>query len=402
MYQLMSLPLDHLTLSEYKGWRELRCEVRALGCHGVEAIWGGDDIPGDFPKELVVGYHLAFYPDWLDFYREDKPALLRKFGSLEAVRSFYGGWGPERLLSYYREDLARARSLEPSYIVFHASDVSLEEGYTYCWLHSSEEVIETATDIANQLMGTEDGGADFLMENQWWPGFTFTDPEQTARLLDAVRYPRKGIMLDTGHLMNANLDLTTQAEGAAYIHRMLDAHGDLSRYIRGVHLHQSLSGKYVKARTGSVPKGFPADYTERFYYSYRHVRQIDRHQPWSDDAAADLVKRIAPRFLTHELSAKSRATRRQAVEAQIHTMRIGEEAGFEQGRRDMGAYAWYYNTGTGTYYWTESYAMSATQFAREVSNRIGQGVNAPDISCAYRQADMDKVNKRARELIYIG
>ena len=67
----------------------------------------------------------------------------------------------------------------------------------------------------------------------------------------------------------------------------------------------------------------------------------------------------------------------------------------------MGAYAWYYNTGTGTYYWTESYTMSATQFAREVSNRIGQSLSASDISCAYRQADMDKVHSRARELIYI-
>lgn len=312
----MSLPLDELTLSEYMSWPELWREVRELGCHGVEAIWGGDEIPGDFPRELVVGYHLTFYPDWLDFYREDKPALLRKFGSLDAVRSFYGGWGPERLLTYYREDLARARSLEPSYMVFHVSDVSLEEGYTYRWLHSNEEVIEAAVDIVNQLLGAENSHFEFLMENQWWPGFTFTDPEQTARLLEAVRYPRKGIMLDTGHLMNANLDLTTQAEGAAYIHRMLDAHGDLSRYIRGVHLHQSLSGDYVKAHTGSVPADFPADYTKQFYYSYRHIQQIDRHQPWTDGAVTELVGRIAPQYLTHELTSRSRAERYQAVKEQ--------------------------------------------------------------------------------------
>jgi hypothetical protein len=67
----------------------------------------------------------------------------------------------------------------------------------------------------------------------------------------------------------------------------------------------------------------------------------------------------------------------------------------------MGAYAWYYNAGRGIYYWTESYSMSATQFANEVSDIIGRRITASDTSVAYRQADMDSVAARATSLYHI-
>lgn len=316
MYQLMSLPLAAESLGEYESWRDLRQELHGLGCQGVEAIWGGEPIPEDFPRDLAIGYHLTFYPDWLDFYREDRRALEQKFGSLETVEAFFGGWGADRLLSVYREDLARARSLGARYVVFHVSDVSIEEGYTYRWLHSNREVMGAAAEIINQLL--EDGGAgpEFLVENQWWPGFTMTDPEETAWLLEAIACPQKGIMLDTGHLMNANPDLETQGEGAAYIRSLLQRHGSLCRYIRGVHLHQSLSGAYVRAHGGRLPEESPADYWERFRASYQHVLAIDQHMPWTAPEVGRLVADIAPHYLVHELTGRSRTGRRQAVGTQ--------------------------------------------------------------------------------------
>ena len=53
-------------------------------------------------------------------------------------------------------------------------------------------------------------------------------------------------MLDTGHFLHTNLDLKTQEEGVDYLNQMLDAHGDLVSYIKGIHLQQSLTGDYVK------------------------------------------------------------------------------------------------------------------------------------------------------------
>lgn len=53
----------------------------------------------------------------------------------------------------------------------------------------------------------------------------------------------------------------------------------------------------------------------------------------------------------------------------------------------MGAnYAWYYRTEDCTYYWTEAFNMSATQFANEVSVRVGKLLNASDISAADKRA----------------
>lgn len=320
MIQLMSLSLDSLSLGEYENEQDLQNELSALGCDGMEAIWGGEEIPADFPKALVRGYHLTFFPDWLDFWREDEAALIRKFGSLDTARAFYGGWGREHLLRCYRDDLERAKRLGAEYVVFHVSDVSLEEGYAYRWLHESREVIDAAAEVLNLLLPTQDEGFALLMENQWWPGLTLTEPMLTARLLEKVHYPNRGLLLDTGHLMNANLNLTTQAEGTAYIHRMLDAHGELCRYIRGVHLHQSLSGAYVKAHVGHLPEDWPEDYPARFSVSYGHILQIDRHQPWTDGAVRELIWRIAPDYLVHELTGRSRVARYQAIQTQMKTL----------------------------------------------------------------------------------
>ena len=109
-------------------------------------------------------------------------------------------------------------------------------------------------------------------------------------------------MLDTGHLMNCRRSLRTQKEGAAFICRQLEKHGSLAMTIRGLHLHQSLSGRYTARTVGKLPE-LRGDYTARFCESYGHITRIDRHRPWTDPAARDLVERIRPLYLTHELAA---------------------------------------------------------------------------------------------------
>jgi sugar phosphate isomerase/epimerase len=322
--ELISFPVCVQTMREYESASELTDSCRALGCDGIEAVWGGDGaadaLPAGFVTGFVAGYHMTFYPDWLDFWRGDETALLRKFGSRGSYTSFYRGSGREALLSQYRADLARAVRLGARYVVFHVSDVSIEEGYTYRWAHSGREVIDASIELINILFDGKKYPFTLLVENQWWPGFTFTDPGQTAYLLDSIHYAGKGIVLDTGHLMNTNTDLETEADGIAYIHKMLDEHGGLCRHIRGVHLHQSLSGAYVKANTGSLPAGLPADYVARFGESYKHILRIDRHQPWTDPSIASVIKRIGPEFLIHELSGRNREEREHAAAIQKKTL----------------------------------------------------------------------------------
>lgn len=321
MKKAISMPMTRETLSEYPANRSMEESCRQFGCDGVEAIWGGDELPGDIPQALHTGYHLTFFPDWLDFWRGDRGALTRKFGTQAAWTAFYGGReGRDTLLKLYAEDLDRAEEWGAEYVVFHVSDVSVEEGYTYRWEHSHQEVIDAAIEAINLLLAPRAPDMTFLVENQWWPGFTLTNPVLTERLLSGIQYEKKGIMLDTGHLMNANPDLKTQEEGVEWIHKMLDEHGELSRYIRGLHLHQSLSGEYVKANVGTLPEPWPQDYLEQYAQSYGHILCIDTHRPWTSPAVGTVVERIGPEWLVHELSAGGRAQRELRLAQQVRAL----------------------------------------------------------------------------------
>ena len=164
MDTLMSLPMTASVLTEY-GDLEEAC--RSCGCDGLEVVWGGEELPCTVPQALHEGYHLTFYPDWLDFWRGDRAALTEKFGSEEVWRSFYGGpEGRETLLRLYREDLDRAVTWGARYVVFHVSDVSVEEGFTYHWRHTHEEVIDAAAEVINLLLGDRAWPFDFLVENR--------------------------------------------------------------------------------------------------------------------------------------------------------------------------------------------------------------------------------------------
>lgn len=324
MFQTMSLPICRSVLDTCGGWDGVRAALSELEIDGIEAIWGGawDEMTLP-PADIPCGYHLTFWPDWLDFYRDDTDALIRKFGSLEAAYAFYGGRGREHLIRDYKADLERAVAIGAKYVVFHVSDVSLEEGYTYTWEHTHEEVIDAAIECINAILKDVAPTFDFLVENQWWPGFTFTNPAQTARLLDGIVYSRKGILLDTGHLMNCNTVIASEAEGLKYIHEMLDLHGELAHAIKGIHLHQSVSGAYVRAWGGKLPAWESDDYNARFGQSYGHILQIDRHEPWTNAGVAALIERIQPLYLTHELSAPSFAEKCKAIGVQRDAMQRG-------------------------------------------------------------------------------
>ncbi|MBQ4354405.1 MAG: TIM barrel protein [Clostridia bacterium] len=319
MTELINLPLYAGSFEEFADREDCRKKILSSGCGGIEGIWGGEAIPDTLPADLLCGYHLIFYPDWLDFYRGRKAKVLEKFGNEETIRQFYGGTDADILVRQYRDDLERAVQLGAKYVVFHVSDVSVEESYTYRWDHTNREVIDAAAELINTILDGREWPFLFLVENQWWPGFTFTEPEETARLLDRIHTAKKGILLDTGHLMNTCTRLRTEREGIDYIHAMLDKNGSLSKEICAMHLHQSLSGAYVQENTGSLPE-LPEDYFACFGVNYSHILRIDRHLPWTDCAVQTLIERIEPQYLTHELSGGGLAARAQALLQQRTTL----------------------------------------------------------------------------------
>ena len=286
-----------------------------LESDGIELTCYEDDTRGIVPAERVTGLHMSCLPYWVDFWRGDQAACLREFDNAETIRAVFGGETPDALLSHYWKDLAHAKRYGVEYMVFHVCDGSIEETFTGHARHTDEEVIDAAAGLLNELFGDAKDGPWLLLENLWYAGHRFTDPEMTARLLERVRYPKTGLMLDTGHLLHTNHDLRTQEEGVRYIHEMLDRHGDLCRHIRGVHLNQSLTGARM-IKTQENPPVMKQTYAERCEQLFYYVFSIDVHQPFTCPGVKELIERIAPDYLTYELISRNLEEHRCLLEAQ--------------------------------------------------------------------------------------
>lgn len=315
MYTLISMVSGNKSLMEYKDSEDLEQSYGQYGCNGVEIIRCGEDERNIIGKNTIIGFHVGFYSQWIDFWNGNEEALIREFGSAEVYEGFYNGKDRDALLKHFKKELDYAQEMGAHYVVFHVSDVSAREVFTYQRDHTDAEVIDASIDMINTLLDNSDYSFEFLMENLWWPGFTMANPLMTKRLMEGIHYPKKGIMLDIGHLMNTNIHLSTLEEACAYIHQLLDAHGELSEAIRGVHLHHSLTGEYVKNTLKHLPV-LKEDFYERFAEAYEHVLKIDTHQPVSGKTMTELIGHIAPHYLVHEFAAQNRAQREESLAIQ--------------------------------------------------------------------------------------
>ena len=308
----INLTTSFCDLDRFRTQEEL---LALLGDEGIELTCYEEDARGIIPKDRVNGLHMNCLPYWYELWRGDLDACIREFDDLETVRAVFGGDTPEALLKHYRRDMELAKLYSAEYMVFHVCEGSIEETFTGKCRHSDAEVIDAAAEMLNELFDGVEDGPWLLLENLWYAGFTFTDPEMTERLLSKVKYPKTGLVLDTGHLMHTNLDLKTQEEGLQYIHRMLDLHGPLIKHIRGVHLHQSLTGDVMKAQQANLPM-LSATYAERNSQLFWYVFSVDLHQPFTCAGVPELIQRIAPEYLTYELISRDLTEHRTLLAAQ--------------------------------------------------------------------------------------
>lgn len=289
------------------------------GFDGVELMCLEEDARHIIPPNRVIGLHMGYFPCWLDFWNGDTAALKREFDDRQTWERCYGGADRRALIGRFRRDLYNAHRYGAEYVVFHVSDATVRESFTEVYRHTDEEVIDAACALINAVFAAEDGGLALLVENLWQPGLTLTRPDMTARLLAGIAYPNKGIMLDTGHLMHTNPALKTQKEALAYLHAMLDAHGALCNYIRGVHLNQSLTGAY-RARIRKDPPPLGRTYAERCGQMFTHAFAVDRHLPFTCQGVGGLIRRIAPAYLTFEFITADCAQHRAYLDEQTRAL----------------------------------------------------------------------------------
>jgi len=256
------------------------------------------------PSDIVRGVHLKYYPTWLDFWNNNESELIRQFGSIDEIKNYYGGTTRDCLIEHYKSEIQQADKIGAQYVVFHVAHVEVEHSYTYDFTYTDEEVIDATAELINEVFKCLDTNIKLLFENLWIPGLTMLRKDMLLRLLDAVNYSNKGFMLDTGHLMNTNFDLNNEKEGIQYILDTVNALDELKKFIKGIHLNCSLSGKYVKEQIQSNPKD-NLSFNDINENVYSHIMKIDMHKPFSDVSIRKLIDLIHPEYVIYEFITSS-------------------------------------------------------------------------------------------------
>ncbi len=256
------------------------------------------------PSNIVRGVHLKYYPTWLDFWNNKESELLRQFGSMNEIINYYGGTTKKCIIEHYRKEIQQADKIGAQYVVFHVAHVQVEHSYTYDFTYTDEEVIDATAELINEVFKGLDTNIKLLFENLWIPGLTMLKKDMLLRLLESVHYCNTGFMLDTGHLMNTNLDLNNEKEGIQYILDTVNNLYELKKFIKGIHLNCSLSGKYVKEQIQSNLKN-TLSFNDMKENVYSHIMKIDMHKPFSDISVKKLIDLINPEYVIYEFITSS-------------------------------------------------------------------------------------------------
>ncbi len=296
-----------------------------VGYDGLEIQVIDDPPEGLVDPALVTGLHMACVPCWYALWTEDEKALLDEFGTLAEAEEYYGGpLTRDTLLNKFRRDLVWAERFGAEYLVFHIAESRVIESFTEEYLRTDEEICAACAEMLDILFEDRKDGPLLLLENLWQPGMNLRRPEITRDMLTAVKYPNKGMMLDTGHLMNTNTSVDTQEQGLAWIHQVIGAHEaagfDLCGAVRGVHLNASTSGSYAEKIKRDPPelKGAYKDRTSKMFF---HVFERDQHRPFTAPGVKELVDRLAPDYLTTELITMDQDDRREKNSIQLRVLR---------------------------------------------------------------------------------
>ena len=311
MYKLLNMA-DFYSNEELE--KDMQYFSEKYGFDGFELIkfFDGDN---SSLKKYIKGYHMRFFPSWMELYLEDFNSLYDELKDEKYFKSLCGGHSKKELIEYYKRELKIAKELEVEYVVFHACNVKVTEAMTYDFKYSDKEVLDAVISIINEIF--EDGEYDFklLFENLWWSGLRLTNKEEIEYLLNGVKYKNVGFILDTGHMINNNRDIKNSKEGIKYIKKNIENIGEYKNLIYGMHLNYSLSGEYVnKSIKENKEKNLSIE--EIMKNVYQHVGAIDYHDPFEDKEIIEVINSLPIKYLVFELIGNTREELENKIQRQ--------------------------------------------------------------------------------------
>ena len=279
----------------YDREEDIEKTLRKLHLDGIENLIYGTE-PALHPTDrITLGCHLAYWPDWMDFYLGKKDFYEKDFPTKQSLMDTFGGITVEDWIENLRRNIRAALADKPAYLVWHVADCSVEDIWTRRFRYSSREVLKAAAEVYSAVADEVPQTVQVLFENIFWPGLYTLEPEDVDYFFSCLPGKNVGIMLDTGHLMNTNWGIRTETDGADYVCSIVNRLGSMKDLIKGIHLSCSISGNYQRTHVGPPP----AEITPEIIG--HNIISIDQHRPFTTDAAKRIVDTVEPEFLTHEL-----------------------------------------------------------------------------------------------------
>lgn len=302
MLKLMNLSTYSFDTERFDNNRGIiRDFVLNNGLQGIELMKPTLMDENIIPKELIKGVHLAHYPTWIDFWNGNEERLMKQVKDKVGILRAYGGLTRDVLVENYRKEIRAAEKLGANYGVFHISHVEIPDSYTYEYDYKDEDVVNASIDLINEIFNGFHSNLTLLLENLWWPGMTMKNRVLVEKLMKGINHDKVGIMLDTGHLMNTNVELRTEEQGVQYIIDTIENLGELKSYIKGMHFNCSLSGQYTMEQIkNNRNEATRLSLEEMEKDVYLHVVRIDNHKPFSSSCAKKIIDYVKPEYLVYE------------------------------------------------------------------------------------------------------
>lgn len=269
---------------------------------GLELLTGYEPVDPSF-VECTGSIHLPYAVDWYGpamGRRPTDPAL-----DPELLRYRHYGRDRDGIVAALRRAMEVAAPMEPGYGVLHAGSANINELLCYDYSDSDSEVIDALADILNDAVSAFPSGEPpftIAFENTWWPGMRMIDSSGYKRLAGRLEFDDWCVCLDTGHLLFSMKGSDDEKGALEILNRCVDSYtSDLLERIVTMHVHVNTSRKEL--RTLSDPDSASVPLEERMTRAYKLIGNVDQHRPFSDPGVKDLVERLDPDYIVHEMGA---------------------------------------------------------------------------------------------------
>lgn len=269
-------------------------------------------------KESTIGVHLEYWSYWIDFWWNNQQRLDYIFESNEEKKHYYKAQNIYEWIEYIKKNITLALNLKPQYLVWHVSEANVQEIFTYNFYYNDRQVLLATSEVFNEVAKIIPDNVLILFENLWWPGLRLNSMENVVYFFEKLKHNNVGIMLDTGHLMNTNINLTSELEASIFIKDIVNNLGSFASLIKGVHLNCSLSGQYQKKFIEQQFKFCEFDK----HRLWEHITKIDKHEIFQTKAPSFLIDYIEPQYVVHELAYDNLILLRNKIMAQSRNCKM--------------------------------------------------------------------------------